>query len=59
VGAEPMISALVRLARNNASTLTPDSLYALVNFSHPPVPLRVRRLQQEVGTAAGGHRKVR
>ena len=46
VGAEPMISALVRLSRDNASTLTPDPLYALVNFSHPPVPLRVARLRQ-------------
>lgn len=46
VGAEPMISALVRLSRDNASTLTPDPLYALVNFSHPPVPLRVSRLRQ-------------
>jgi STE24 endopeptidase len=46
VGAEPMISALVRLARDNASTLTPDPLYALVNFSHPPVPLRVRHLRE-------------
>lgn len=47
VGAEPMISALVRLARNNAATLTPDPLYALVNFTHPPVPLRVERLRRE------------
>lgn len=46
VGAEPMIAALVQLSRNNASTLTPDPLYALVNFSHPPVPLRVRRLRE-------------
>ena len=45
VGAEPMASALIRLARDNASTLTTDPLYALVNFSHPPVPLRVERLQ--------------
>ena len=45
VGAEPMASALIRLARDNASTLTTDPLYALVNFSHPPVPLRVQRLQ--------------
>ena len=50
VGAEPMVSALVRLSRDNASTLTPDPLYALVNFSHPPVPLRVARLQQEAPT---------
>ena len=46
VGAGPMASALVRLSRDNASTLTPDPLYALVNFSHPPVPLRVARLRQ-------------
>ncbi|MDP9097280.1 MAG: M48 family metallopeptidase, partial [Pseudomonadota bacterium] len=47
VGAGPMASALVRLSRDNASTLTPDPLYALVNFSHPPVPLRVARLRQD------------
>jgi STE24 endopeptidase len=47
VGAEPMISALLRLARTNASTLTPDPLYALVNFTHPPVPLRIDRLQRQ------------
>lgn len=46
VGVEPMISALVRLARDNASTLTPDPLYALVHHSHPTVPSRVRHLQQ-------------
>ncbi len=46
VGAEPMASALLRLSRDNASTLTTDPLYALVNFSHPPVPLRIARLQQ-------------
>ena len=45
VGAAPMVSALLRLSRDNASTLTPDPLYALVNFSHPPVPLRVARLR--------------
>ncbi len=46
VGAEPMMSALVRLSRDNASTLTTDPLFALVNFSHPPVPLRVQRLRE-------------
>ncbi len=46
VGAEPMISALVRLSRDNASTLTTDPLYALVNFSHPPTPQRVQRLSE-------------
>ena len=45
VGAEPMVGALTRLARDNASTLTPDPLYALVHHSHPSVPLRVRNLR--------------
>jgi STE24 endopeptidase len=46
VGVEPMVSALTRLARDNASTLTPDPWYALVRYSHPPVPLRVHQLRQ-------------
>ncbi len=46
VGAAPMVGALTRLARDNASTLTPDPLYALVHHSHPSVPLRVRHLRE-------------
>ena len=46
VAAAPMISALVRLSRDNASTLTPDAVYALVHYSHPPVPLRIRHLHE-------------
>jgi STE24 endopeptidase len=45
VGLEPMVSALIKLARDNASTLTPDPLYALVHHSHPTVPLRVRHMR--------------
>ena len=45
VGAAPMISALTGLARDNASTLTPDPLYALAHYSHPPVPIRVRQIR--------------
>ena len=44
VGVAPMVSALTNLARDNASTLTPDPLYSLVHHSHPTVPLRVARL---------------
>jgi len=47
VGAEPLVSALTRLSRENASTLTPDPLYALVTYSHPPVPIRVQRLRAD------------
>ncbi len=50
VGADPLISALTGLARDNASTLTPDPLYALAHYSHPPVPIRVRQLRD--GAAA-------
>ena len=46
VAAAPMVSALLKLSRDNATTLTPDPLYALVHYSHPPVPLRIRRLQE-------------
>ena len=46
VGAGPMISALTGLARDNASTLTPDPIYALAHYSHPPVPVRVRELRR-------------
>jgi STE24 endopeptidase len=46
VSAAPMISALLRLSRDNASTLTPDAVYALVHYSHPPIPLRVRHLRE-------------
>ena len=44
VGAAPLASALTRLSRDNASTLTPDPLYALVHYSHPPVPERLAHL---------------
>jgi STE24 endopeptidase len=43
-GSAPMISALTKLARDNLSTLTPDTLYALFYYSHPPVPARIARL---------------
>ncbi len=46
VGAEPMISALTKLSRDNLSTLTPDRVYALFYYSHPPVPLRIAELKQ-------------
>lgn len=45
VGVDPMVAALTGLARDNASTLTPDPVYALVHHSHPTVPQRVRHLR--------------
>ena len=52
VGADPMVSALTRLSRDNASTLTPDPWYAQVHHSHPTVPSRVRHLRQAAGRDA-------
>lgn len=53
-GADPMVSALVRLSRENASTLTPDPLYALYHYSHPPVPVRVAHLRQSQAPFGAG-----
>ena len=43
--------ALVKLYRDNATTLTPDSLHSLFYDSHPPAPVRVARLQQIANNA--------
>ena len=51
-GSGPMVAALVRLSRENASTLTPDPLYALYHYSHPPVPVRVAQLRRSEEQAA-------
>lgn len=51
VGVAPMVAALTRLARDNASTLTPDRLFSLVHDTHPPVPVRVARLLADAGRA--------
>ena len=42
--AADLATALVRLYKDNASTLTPDPLYSLFYDSHPPAGLRVARL---------------
>lgn len=43
--ATELVSALVKLYRDNASTLTPDPLYSSVYDSHPPAAIRIARLQ--------------
>ncbi|MFP5325769.1 MAG: M48 family peptidase, partial [Gammaproteobacteria bacterium] len=45
-----LASALLKLYQDNASTLTPDPLYARFYYSHPPASERLARL---VPTAAG------
>lgn len=44
--AQALIAALVTMYRENAATLTPDSLYSLFHDSHPPAALRVQHLAQ-------------
>jgi STE24 endopeptidase len=42
--ASDLVEALVKLYRDNASTLTPDPLHSLFHDSHPPATLRIARL---------------
>ncbi len=44
--ARHLINALVKLYRDNASTLTPDPLYSAFHDSHPPAPVRVANLSR-------------
>ena len=44
-GPLPLITALTKLYKDNASTLTPDHLFSAFYDSHPPAPLRVARLK--------------
>lgn len=43
--AADLISALVKLYRENAATLTPDPLHSLFYDSHPPAGLRIAHLK--------------
>ncbi len=43
--AAAMVSALVKLYRENASTLTPDPLHSAFYDSHPPAAMRIAHLQ--------------
>ena len=52
VSPRSMITALVRLYEDNASTLTPDPLHSAFHDSHPPAALRVAHLEALARTAA-------
>ena len=43
--ADDLITALVKLYRDNASTLTPDPLHSAVYDSHPPASIRIAHLR--------------
>ncbi|MBI5096915.1 MAG: M48 family metallopeptidase [Nitrospirae bacterium] len=43
--AQGMISALVKLSRDNLSNLSPHPLYVIFHYSHPPVLERIREIK--------------
>lgn len=43
-----LIQALVKLYKDNASTLTPDPLYSAFYDSHPPAPVRIAYLSSKL-----------
>ncbi len=43
--ATDLVNALVKLYRDNASTLTPDPLHSAVYDSHPPASIRIAHLK--------------
>jgi len=45
--AEHLVSALVKLYRDNASTLTPDPLHSAFYDSHPPASIRIAKLTNQ------------
>ncbi len=47
--ASDLVSALVKLYKDNASTLTPDPLHSMFYDSHPPAVTRIGRLQGRPG----------
>jgi len=44
--ADDLISSLVKLYRDNASTLTPDRLYSAFHDSHPSASIRINHLKK-------------
>lgn len=46
--AQALIDGLVSMYRDNASTLTPDSLYSAFYHSHPPASVRIAHLSSKL-----------
>jgi STE24 endopeptidase len=57
--AADLVSALAKLYRDNASTLTPDPLHSLVYDSHPPAALRIDHLKRGPEGASPLYQDVR
>ena len=45
-----MVSGLVKLYEENASTLTPDPLYSAFHYSHPPAAIRIAHIEEKMQT---------
>lgn len=54
--ARDLISALVKLYKDNASTLTPDPTYSKFYHSHPPAFIRVQFLEGLLSQSPGSER---
>ena len=46
-----MISGLVKLYEENASTLTPDPIYSAFHYSHPPAAIRIAHIEEKIQSA--------
>ena len=51
---EDLISALVKLYRENANTLTPDPWHSAFHDSHPPAPIRIAHLNANASAGLTG-----
>lgn len=49
-----LVQALVKMYRENASTLTPDPLYSAFHDSHPPAPLRISQISGNMKQISSG-----
>jgi STE24 endopeptidase len=47
---QDLVHALVKMYRENASTLTPDPLYSAWHDSHPPAPVRIAQIYANMQT---------
>jgi len=51
-GSPALVQALVKLYRDNASTLTPDPIYSFFHDSHPPAPVRIAHISDNISPAS-------
>ncbi len=49
-----LVQALVKMYKENASTLTPDPLYSAFHDSHPPAPLRISQISGNMKQLSSG-----